>query len=191
MLAAMPIDEEVRERLAAGDQRAAVERVLQHFHGPVLNYLRGRHDADDADDVFQLFSLDVEKYLPGWRLEGRLRAWVFTVARNASHRFLRDPWRQRGVPLPDTFASRLAASLAGQSRMPGGRNEALLALRRRLPQADQDLYVLRVDADLDGAEVRRHLAEEGTDLDEAALCRRFERIKGRLVELAREEGFLE
>jgi RNA polymerase sigma-70 factor (ECF subfamily) len=191
MLPPMAIDEEVKALLSAGDQRAAVERVLHHFHAPVLNYLRGRHDPDDADDVFQLVSLDVERALPGWRLEGRLRAWVFTVARNASHRFLRDPWRQRGVPLPDTFASRLAASLAGQSRMPGGRKEALLALRRRLPQADQDLYVLRVDADLEWSEVRAHLAGEGVEVDEAALRKRFERIKDRLVALAREEGFLE
>lgn len=191
MLRAMGIDEEVRALLEAGDVERAVTRVIEAHGRAVYGYLAGMHDPDDADDVWSAWQQDVLRGLSGFRFEASLRSWLFRVAWRASARFRGEPWRRRGVPLPDSAASRLAASIAGESRLPGGRKDTLRRLRLQLSPEDQTLYVLRVDKDLEWAEVAAVLAEAGEPVAEAALRKRFERVKARLVELARAEGLLE
>lgn len=191
MLRAMRVDDRVAALLQAGEADGAAAAVIETLGPAVLGYLASMHDEDDARDVFQAWSSDVWRGLPGFRFEASLRAWTFRLAWHASSRFRRDPWRQRGVPLADSAASRLAASISGQSRMPGGRKDTLRALRLRLPPEDQTLLVLRVDKDLEWSEVADVLAEGGERPDEATLRKRFERIKDRLATMAREEGLLE
>jgi RNA polymerase sigma-70 factor (ECF subfamily) len=187
----MRVDDRVAALLQAGEADGAATAVIETLGPAVLGYLASMHDEDDARDVFQAWSSDVWRGLPGFRFEASVRAWAFRLAWHASSRFRRDPWRQRGVPLADSAASRLAASIAGQSRMPGGRKDTLRALRLRLPPEDQTLLVLRVDKDLEWSEVADVLAEDGQRPEEAALRKRFERIKDRLAAMAREEGLLE
>jgi len=50
---------------------------------------------------------------------------------------------------------------------------------------------MRLDRNLAWREVAMVLAAEGEPVDEVALRKRFERLKTKLTELAREEGLLE
>ena len=50
--------------------------------------------------------------------------------------------------------------------------------------------MLRIDQQLSWSEVAEVMAAEGTTVDPATLMKRFERIKARLGELARERGLL-
>jgi len=191
MLRPMRVDDRVAALLQAGEADGAATAVIETLGPAVLGYLASMHDEDDARDVFQAWSNDVWRGLPGFRFEASLRAWAFRLAWHASSRFRRDPWRQRGVPLADSAASRLAASIAGASQLPGGRKDTLRRLRQRLPPEDQTLLVLRVDKELEWTEVAEVLGEAGAPVEPATLRKRFERIKGRLEALAREEGLLE
>ena len=51
--------------------------------------------------------------------------------------------------------------------------------------------MLRLDRDLSWREVATVMSAEGEPVDEAALRKRFERVKARLAQRAREEGLLE
>jgi RNA polymerase sigma-70 factor (ECF subfamily) len=67
----------------------------------------------------------------------------------------------------------------------------LIAQRARLSPEERALLVLRLDRDLAWREVATVLSADGEPVDEAALRKRFERLKAKLAQLAREEGLLE
>lgn len=186
----MSPDDRVAALLSRGEVDEAATVTLQVLGPAVLGYLASLLGEDDAREVFSVLAEDAWRGLPGFRFECSLRAWIFRLAWHAASRFLRDPWRRRAEPLPSSAASRLAASLAGASQLPGGRRDTLRALRQRLTPEEQTLLVLRVDKELEWKEVAEVLAEAGSPVDPAALRKRFERIKDRLAVLAREEGLL-
>jgi RNA polymerase sigma-70 factor, ECF subfamily len=72
------------------------------------------------------------------------------------------------------------------------RRQGIERLRAMLTPEERTLLVLRLDRDLSWREVAIVLEEEqGEPVEEAALRKRFERVKERLVRLARDEGLVE
>jgi RNA polymerase sigma-70 factor (ECF subfamily) len=190
MLVAMGLDDQVAALLARGATDEAATTALQALGPAVLGYLASLHPEDDAQDVFSVFAEDLWRGLPGFRRESSLRAWAFRLAWHASARWRRDLWRKRGERLATSAASRLAASIAA-SRLPGGRKDALRQLREGLDPEARTLLVFRVDQELEWEEVAAVLSSEGAPVEAAALRKRFERIKDRLAQQAREQGLLE
>jgi RNA polymerase sigma-70 factor, ECF subfamily len=187
----MPADDRVAALLGRAEVDEAATAALQALGPAVLGYLAALLGEDDGREVFSLVAEDVWRGLPGFRFECSLRAWIFRLAWRAASRFQRDPWRRRAEPLPSGLASRRAASIAAASDLPGGRRDALRALRRLLTPEEQTLLVLRVDRELEWPEVAEVLSGAGPPVDPAALRKRFERLKDRLATLARAEGLLE
>ncbi len=187
----MPVDDRVAALLERGEVDEAATVAIQTHGAALLGYLASLLPEDDARDVFSVVAEDAWRGLPGFRFECTLRAWLFRLAWHAASRFLRDPWRRRAQPLPSSTASRLAASIAAATREPSGRHESLRALREQLPHEDQTLLVLRIDKELGWAEVAEVLADGGERPSPAALRKRFERVKARLADLARQEGLLD
>ncbi|MBK9517868.1 MAG: sigma-70 family RNA polymerase sigma factor [Anaeromyxobacter sp.] len=187
----MALDDQVASLLERGQVGEAATAALTGLGPAVLGYLGSLHDEDDARDVFSTFAEDLWRGLPGFRGECSLRAWAFRLAWHASARFRRDPFRRRGERLPSSAASRLAATIAGASLLPGGRRDALRQLRQALDPEERTLLVLRVDRELEWDEVAAVLSAEGAPVEAATLRKRFERLKGRLGRLAREQGLLE
>ncbi len=180
--------------LQAGNHRGAAEAVLRD-HGPgVMGYLLSvlRNDAD-ASEVFSQFSLDLWRGLPAFRGDCPLRVWAYRLAWHAAARHLRDPFRQRGRRLETNEISRIADEVRSSVLL--GRREAqqrgIDRLRDRLSPEERALLVLRLDRDLAWREVATVLASDGEQVDEPALRKRFERLKAKLAQLAREEGLLE
>lgn len=178
--------------LDAGDAGAAATAAIEGYGAAVHGYLRSiLDDPDDAADAYAVWAEDLWRGLPGFRRECSLRAWAYRLAWHAACRLRRDPFRARGARLPTSAASRLAASVAASTIATGSRRAGLERLRARLPAEDRTLLTLRVDRELEWDEVAAVLSAEGEPVSAPALRKRFERLKVRLRELAREEGLLD
>jgi RNA polymerase sigma-70 factor, ECF subfamily len=173
------------------DEAERASAAIREIGPAVYGYLCMMLEEDDARDVFSQWAEDLWRGLPGFRAECTLRAWAFRLAWHATARHLRDPYRARGVRLPSSAASRLAASVAGSSMLPGGRHERLRKLRETLLPEDRTLLHLRIDKEMGWEEIAAVLSDRGTPVSAVALRKRFERVKGRLARLAREEGLLD
>lgn len=187
----MDVDRRVQELVARGDLAAAVSAVVEAFGPSVYGYLCTLGDEDDARDIYSQWSEDVLRGVPAFRYECTLRSWCFKLAWHAVARHHRDPYRARGERLPSSAASRLPADLPPSSMLPGGRRERLLKLRASLPEEDRTLLHLRIDRELEWEEIAEVLATSDAPATAAALRKRYERLKARLAERAREEGLLD
>ncbi len=190
---AMSLDAKVRSLLAAGREREAAAEALRALGPQVLGYLSSllRSEAD-AHEVFSQFAEDLWRGLPGFRGDASLRGWAYRVAWHASARFVRDPYRQRGRRLETSEASRLACEVLSSVGADAWRTERMAQLREVLTPEEQTLLILRVDRGLSWREVALVFADEGeTPPTEAALRKRFERLKEKLAEAARNKGLLD
>jgi RNA polymerase sigma-70 factor (ECF subfamily) len=189
----MEQEQQVRERLVAGDAAGAATLLIEALGPSILRYLRSLlRVEDDAADAFSQWSENVWAGLPSFRGEASLKTWGYRLAWNAAQNLRNEAWRRRGQRLETGQASALAQSIRTRSVVVVERQrQALEALRQALPDADRSLLVLRIDQQLSWNEVAEVMAEEGTPVDAATLMKRFERVKARLGELARARGLLD
>src|SRR5437016_12395600 len=96
------LEKELHEAFAGGELRAVATRLLEAYGPELMGFLVAvLRDKEDASDVFAQASEDMWRGLPTYRGQAAFRTWVYTIARNAAHRFRRDPLRRRGVALSD------------------------------------------------------------------------------------------
>lgn len=184
------VDERVRTLQSAGDTSAAATAAFEALGPAIFALLRTLHAEDDAADVFQDWAEDMCAGLPGFRGECTVRTWAYRLAWHASARFHRGAWNRRRTRLRTGMMSRLAASIA-RTAVPGRRDERLEVLLRDLGPEDRMLLLLRLEADLTWEEISEVLRRRGKNVALPALRKRFERLKARLAEIAREKGLLE
>jgi RNA polymerase sigma-70 factor, ECF subfamily len=189
----MPVEDQVRDAVEHGDVQIAATVALR-AHGPeVLGYLSAllKNDADAAD-VFSQFAEDLWRGLPQFRWECSLRAWAYRVAFHAAARYKRDPYQQRKRRLETTAFSKIADEVRMSSVIRQDRRQQEIArLREALDPDEQTLLILRLDRGLSWKDVAHVLPEQGEPPAEAALRKRFERIKEKLAKKAKEAGLLE
>jgi RNA polymerase sigma-70 factor, ECF subfamily len=95
-----------------------------------------------------------------------------------------------GLLAESSVADRVGAS--SLRRYPHAAADRLASLRASLKPEDQTLLILRVDKGLSWKEIANVFAEAGdAPPDPAALRKRFERLKERLLRLAKKEGVLD
>jgi RNA polymerase sigma-70 factor (ECF subfamily) len=184
---------EVRERLAAGDAAGAATLALRALGPSILRYLRSLlRDEETAREVFSRFAESLWRGLPGWRGEASLRGWAFRLAYHAALDRRDEAWARRGRRLETGEASRLAEELRTKTAVRVERQRAALdELRAALSEEDRSLLALRVDQELSWAEIAEAMSASGGPVQPAALMKRFERLKARLAELARDAGLVE
>jgi RNA polymerase sigma-70 factor, ECF subfamily len=96
------------EQLACRAQRgcaASFEQLLRRFQTPVLQFLRHRGPAADAEDLLQETFLRAYENLRRYRPRWAFSAWLFTIARRTSINH-----RRRTRPATDPAAVEAAAS---------------------------------------------------------------------------------
>ena len=188
----MELDTKVRARLEAGDAGGAATAVIEALGPSILRYLRSMlRVEDDAADAFSQWSENVWSGLPSFRGEASLKTWGYRLAWNAAQNLRNEAWRRRGQRLATGQASALANSIRTRSVVVVERQRrALDELRETLSDEDRSLLVLRLDQQLSWNEVAEVLSTGGAPIAPATLMKRFERVKARLGELARERGLL-
>lgn len=123
--------------------RALVETALVEYESALVHYTTGllRGDQERARDVVQDAFLRLCRHDPA-ALEGRVKAWLFTVCRNRAYDLLRHDARwamdEHGLdglaqPAPDPAEESARAD----------RNREVLACLARLPRSQQDVVRLR------------------------------------------------
>jgi len=186
------LDRLVRERLATDGPDGAATALIETLGPALLRYLRSMlRVEEDAADAFSQWSENVWTGLPSFRGESSLKTWGYRLAWNAAQNLRNEAWRKRGQRLATGQASALAMSIQTKSVVVVERQrQALEELRAALSEEDRSLLVLRLDQQLSWNEVAEVLAAEGKRIEPATLMKRFERVKARLGELARERGLL-
>jgi RNA polymerase sigma-70 factor, ECF subfamily len=180
------LETRVLERVDAGDVSGAATLAIRGYGPQILGYLTAVLRSDDrAADAFALFSEHLWQGLGAFRRASSLRTWAYKLAVHAAVDVARDASRHRGDPL----ASSLASSLAEQVRTETAaflRTEnktAVQKLREELTLDEQTLLILRIDRGLEWEEVA-----DAVGVESATLRKRFERVKEKLRDLAKERG---
>lgn len=186
-------EERLRERLAARDFRGAATGALRAYGPAILRYLRSLlRDEEDAADAFSGFAEAFWESLPGFRGESSLRTWAYRVAWSAARNLRDEAWRRRVRRLQTSEVSAIANEVRTTSAAAiEERQQALDTMRMDLSLDEQALLVLRIDQKLSWAEIANVLSEANAPITPAALMKRFERLKQRLTEAARERGLIE
>ena len=190
---AVPIDARVQELLARGDPRGAAVEAIRGVGPDVLRYLRAvLRDEADAADAFSLFAEGVWKGLGSFRGESSLRTWALRLAVHSAGKIRNEAWKRRVRRFESGEASALAEEVRTTSRVRVERqSDRLEKLRQALTPHDQALLVLRIDQRLSWSEIADVLSGAGQVVGVNTLCKRFERIKTRLAQMAKQQGLLE
>lgn len=195
-------EQTIRTACEAQQLELAARLAFQSYGDEILSFLMARlRNPSDAREVFSMFAEDLWTGLAsfGWRCS--VRTWLYTLARNATSRYLVSPHKkgERHLSLAQ-LESRSAIEDRLRSATDVYRQTAVKdrfrLLREQLDEEDQTLLILRVDRGLSFRDLAIAMSGDA-ELDEQALSREaarhrkaFERVKGELRQLAEREGLL-
>jgi len=182
----------IRQACEDGNYGYATTLLIERFGPQIRRFIASRVAGPvSAAEVFSDFSLDVWRGLPGFGWRCPVRAWAFTLARNASNRYVTAPVRRatRNIPLSDvTVAEPFVDPTEDTEPTPrhlcSTTKQRVRALRATLSHEEQQLLALRVDAGMRWRDLT--LALEGDIEDPATLKRVTARMRKRF-QLAKEK----
>jgi RNA polymerase sigma-70 factor (ECF subfamily) len=199
------IERDVRAHCVAGERDRAATLLLESYGPEIFRFVMSRlRDEDAASEVFSQFTEDLWRGLGGFQWQCAVRVWSYTLARHAASRYIADARRRRAREAPLSHAGRLS-ELGEKIRtqtlvaMRTESKKQLAQLRERLPVDDQSLVLLRVTRKLSWKEIARVMFDDPDvqalserELDQAAtrLRQRFQVVKEKLREMAREGGLV-
>jgi RNA polymerase sigma-70 factor, ECF subfamily len=181
------LERRLRARFDAGDLDAVATQALAAYGAELYGFLVAVARGDDPDELFARLCEKLWRRLPGFRWESSFRTWAYLLARYV----LIDVASERAGKPAETGISDHARTLAAAARTStpafqrSDVKDEFVALRDQLDPDDRVLLVLRVDRDLAWREIAAVM-----DASEPALRKRFERVKDRLKQLARDEGLI-
>jgi RNA polymerase sigma-70 factor (ECF subfamily) len=185
-----------------GEYDAAATLFLELYGRELLAFMVDRLGVSEGADAFSDFAEAFWKALPGFEWRTSMRGWAYTIARHTIYRQRRAvrSWRRRQEPTGESPFFEQVARLRSATReyLRTDVKERIRELRRRLPEDDQILLILRIDRQLSWAELAAVLSGAGETLAPAELTRwsarlrqRFAAATARLKRLAREDGLLD
>jgi RNA polymerase sigma-70 factor (ECF subfamily) len=183
--------------LAAQELDRAAVATLRAYGSEILGFLMAElRDDQYAEEVFSTFAEDLWRALPGLVLKTSMRAYAYSLARNAKHRFLDRDLRKQRRAVPLSQAAELsniveAVRTATRTHQHTSAQQRLSDLRDRLSADERALLTLRLDRKLEWREIAEILDGSGDLTRSAARQRkRFQLTKDKLTRWAREEGLL-
>ena len=198
-----PDESAMRRLFDEGRMHDVATEALETYGPEILSFLLAQlRDESAAREVFSEFSERLWRGLSGFEWKCPLRAWAYTLARNAAVSFKTAADRKPGRNIPlseakelsrivDAVRSRTAVHLRTETK------NRIRELRERLSDEDQALIILRVDREMSWREVAIVMCEKESPSDlelerEATrIRRRFFEAKERLREMAEKEGLIE
>lgn len=185
----------------AADYGRAATLALEAYAGEILALLISRLRSESSGhEVFAMFAEKLWVGLPAFEWRCSMRAYCYRIARNAANDYTsaaaNRPERNLAlsqVPWLGPLVDR--ARTATQRYRRSEVKDRVRQLRDKLPADDQMLLILRVDRAMDWRELAIAMggergSQQAVEREAARLRKRFERIKTRLRELAREDGLL-
>jgi len=140
-----PSEQEIRQRLGAGEFREAFERIVDLYSTKVfhLAYSMLRNETQ-AEDMAQEILLKVWKGLHGYNAEASLSTWIYTIARNACFTELKRRSAHPTVSLDEPeFESTFERLESVQTRDPeSGMEMDVNLLLNRLPEKYRQVITL-------------------------------------------------
>jgi RNA polymerase sigma-70 factor (ECF subfamily) len=170
-----------------GNIDAAAHLAIQRYGPGVLGWLVSINaNRAVAEDIFQMFCLDLWRGLPAFRWESTLFTWSYRVAWSTFYRFQQGERRHEHVPLSDICSQWAVEASSIHSRMQRQQTqERLITLRQQLPEDLQSVLILRLDRDFSFSEI-----SEVLEISEESARQKFHRAKTRLKDLAQKEGLI-
>lgn len=191
---AREIDAAIAAQLAAGDLTHAAELALHSYGAAIQGFIGLRlRNPGDTEEAFGLFVEDLWKGLPTFRGDASFRTWAYQLALNATRRWLKDPYRRRRERLNTHAANALVAEAARHATTLWRQTqakEALTRIREQLAPEEQELLALRLEQKMDWRDIERVFSTPEAPVSAATLRKRYERLKARLRDLARQAGLL-
>jgi RNA polymerase sigma-70 factor (ECF subfamily) len=197
------VEQAVRAACDARDYQAAATCALEAFGPEILSFLVARLRArSDGEEAFSMFAEDFWRGLSSFAFRCSVRAWMYTLARNAGNRYATQPQHKRGRHLTITGSDPLPELVERvrtetQLHLRTEVKDKVRSLRESLDPDDQSLLVLHVDRRLPWRELALVMHDGDEPLDDseidreaARLRKRFERVKAALKKLAEERGLL-
>ena len=185
-------EERIQELCRQGQTHEGLALAVEAYGAEVYGFIVSRlRDESAAGDVFAQTCEDLCTSIGdfGWRCS--LRTWTYRLARSAISRYLRNPANVSGRRLPLSQVSEIADRIRTQTReyLRTEVKDQFAELCRELEPDDQMLLTLRVDRELEWAEVAQVLSDEeltGEDLAQASarLRQRFKTVKDHLRDRA-------
>ncbi len=163
------LDAQIRRACDSADYALAATCFIEHHGGEILAFLGSRlRSRTSAEEVFAIFAEKLWIGLPSFEWRASVRSWAYRLARNAANDFVQAAQHKAGrhVSLGDNPA--LSALI--------DRVRTTTAAYRRTPVKDRMREL--------------PLPEDEIDREAARLRKRFERVKERLRELARDAGLI-
>jgi RNA polymerase sigma-70 factor (ECF subfamily) len=187
MQAASDLEAQIAQELGARDLAAAATTAIRGYGPEILGYLvTVMGDREAAHEVFASFSEQLWTGIA--RFDGRssFRTWAYAVAWRVARRHRRDLARRRERRLLTAEMSKIVAEVRSEtlSFLRSAAQSRLARMRESLDPEDHTLLVLRIDRRLSWKGIAQVLSTEDAVVDEAALRKRFERLKARLRRLA-------
>jgi RNA polymerase sigma-70 factor (ECF subfamily) len=194
------LDERLRQLVLSGEVDRAATEALRALGPEVFGFLHGVVRSDsDAEEIFAATSERVWRSISGFRWQCALRTWLYCIARNEMLRFVdgarkRNAGRVTPSALDDVVAGVRTETL---SALRTQKRDTLRRLRDELPEDDRTLVILRIDRALSWGEIARAFltdpendTEDDVAREAARLRKRFQLVKRRLADRARDEGLL-
>jgi RNA polymerase sigma-70 factor (ECF subfamily) len=196
------LEDELRDCHRSNDLTRMAKLAIEHYGPELLRFACSiMRSADRGEEAFSQACERIWVGLPGFRFDSSFRSWAFAIVRHQCFACLKNPYEVRRLGLS---ALGPLSEVEGHVRTvtsPALRTETrdrLHSLRAILDPDEQALLELRVDRKLSWPEVVIAMSEPDVAMDdrelrraEAALRKRFERLKQRLREQAKREGLLE
>jgi len=184
-------EEKIAALLGARDWAGASTVALRAYGPPILTYLRSvLRDDDLAGDVFSRFAEKLWRSVGDFRGECAFATWAYRLAWFAVREHKRAEGRRREQRLGTDAVEQIVQEVR-ESTATGIHTDAKdrwARIKGSLDPFERSLLLLRVEKGLPWKDVARIMAEEGEELAEAALRKRFARLRARLHKLARDEG---
>jgi RNA polymerase sigma-70 factor (ECF subfamily) len=199
-----PEEKEILSACLRNDFKEAATLSLKCYGNEILGFLVAYlKNRSNVDDVFSMFLEDLWVGLPQFEWRCSMRAWAYTLARNAAVRHKKSLVQQPShhVSLNDIPE---IADVAKELRtitpnwMQTSVKNKIQKLRERLLPEDQAILILRVDRGLSWRELALVmskpdllLSDRELDLETQKFRKRFERIKAKIKRVAEREGLLQ
>ena len=192
------LEEEIASLRTAGDLRAAATKTVEGYGPEVLGFLvTVLRDEHDASEVFSQTCEDLWRGIDAFEGRCSMRTWLYTLARHATSRLRRAPHRRPGRHVDVSEVSELADRVRSRT-LPHLRTsvkDQFAVIRDSLDEEDRALLVLYVDRSMTFREVAftmsPHDSEETLARLEARLRKRYQLVKKKIRDRAREAGLLQ